>query len=185
MILRDEKLDLWVEECQFCDQQFKGRYEPVRLEDNPFLALCLHVSAAHPDQLFRCPRRDESVERYAEVVGSADFWRTLPNKDRVCSFCGSLHPDDFIRICDCAARDVPGYEVDHSDKSYKVYVRQPGVSNAGDGGLKFYKAHVVAEGEELTRQGEIFRKALERSNLRFAMRLKRPYANSEQPHGPV
>lgn len=78
-----------------------------------------------------------------------DRWqqfKALPN--RVCSYCGSLHPDDMFRLVAesaNAAPDVPygsAVEIEPSDKSYKIYVRQPGVRNAHEGGIKFYTHHL-------------------------------------------
>ena len=65
----------------------------------------------------------------------------------VVPICGSLHPDDFMRLVKLAA-ETPidadeAVTVDPSDKGYKIYVRQPGVQNAHDGGIKFYTQHLI------------------------------------------
>jgi hypothetical protein len=78
-----------------------------------------------------------------------DRWEKLKkNGDRVCSFCGSLHPDDFFALVKATADAGPEADyssvprIEPSDKSYKVYVHRPGVRNAMEGGIKFYMQHL-------------------------------------------
>lgn len=92
----------------------------------------------------RCPRRDRDP-LFSEVPGQPDHWRQLPNGDRTCSFCGSLHPEDFERLVQEAAKNDTNVRLEMSDKPYKIYVRQSGVSNASEGGIKFYLHHVPDE----------------------------------------
>lgn len=60
----------------------------------------------------RCPRRyDDAAVK--------DTWRDhvgLAGQKRGCSYCGSMHPDDFMQ----AIRD--GHQVGPTDKSYKAYL---------------------------------------------------------------
>jgi len=72
-----------------------------------------------------------------------DYWYTR-GINKTCSFCGSMHPDEFFDLCKKVIENkgLNGYEVSMSDKKYKIYVRQPGVSNAGDGVIKFYVQHI-------------------------------------------
>lgn len=78
-----------------------------------------------------------------------DRWQKFKsNGNRVCSYCGSLHPDDLfdlVRQSAGAPQDVEYssvVEIEPSDKSYKIYVHQPGVRNAHEGGIKFYTPHL-------------------------------------------
>lgn len=97
----------------------------------------------------RCPRRNESPLADRTFPGP-DRWQKFKaaHGNRVCSFCGSLHPDDMfalVKACaeapaDAAWNSVP--EVDPSDKGYKIYVHQPGVRNAHEGAIKFYTQHL-------------------------------------------
>lgn len=100
-----------------------------------------------------CGRRAESGMDNHSVFqnGGAglDRWQKFKtNGNRVCSYCGSLHPDDMFDLVqtsafaplDAAYRSV--IEVEYSDKSYKIYVWQPGVRNAHEGGIKFYTHHL-------------------------------------------
>lgn len=82
-----------------------------------------------------------------EVQGQ-DRWEKFKSIDnRVCSHCGSLHPDDMFRVvreCADAGSGVgyhEGIRIEPSDKSYKIYVWQPGVRNAHEGAIKFYTDH--------------------------------------------
>src|SRR6202044_1854444 len=73
-----------------------------------------------------CPRRIEDGRiPGSPFVGSdsVDVW----GKDRTCSYCGSLHPDDFIAALESGERLVP------TDKNYKAYL--------GDH-KKFYYQHL-------------------------------------------
>jgi hypothetical protein len=141
----------------------------------------------------RDPPRAERVEVLPEAMTcrrrvnqeqGLDRWhRFKSNGDRVCSYCGSLHPDDFFRLVHAAAtagedatyRDV--VSIEPSDKSYKIYVHQPNVRNAMEGGLKFYKQHLARNQDgslDLTsEQDDEYRKAVFQSQLRFNEHLKR------------
>lgn len=89
-----------------------------------------------------CGRRDRGE-------AGQDRWQKFKRIDnRVCSYCGSLHPDDLFRLVRACAASSPDalyrsvVEIDPSDKSYKIYVHQPGVRNAHEGGIKFYTHHL-------------------------------------------
>lgn len=95
----------------------------------------------------RCGRRDDLFSR--GVSGGPDHWeRFKSNGNRVCSYCGSLHPDDLFALVKASAEAPEDaefgsvVEIDPSDKSYKIYVQQPGVRNAHEGGIKFYTHHL-------------------------------------------
>lgn len=87
-----------------------------------------------------CGRRGES---HLGATGrlNPDTWDMGPDGNRTCSYCGSIHFDDLMTICRKTIVDER-YSVDGTTKSYKVYVRQPGVRNAGEGAIKFYSAHL-------------------------------------------
>lgn len=95
----------------------------------------------------RCPDRG-SVAAVFKVPGGdkalPDTWDLGQDGYRTCSFCGSIHPDDFMDICRKTLTDER-YAVEPSDKRYKVYVRQPGVKNASMGAIKFYMGHAPAK----------------------------------------
>jgi hypothetical protein len=85
-----------------------------------------------------------------------DHWDKFkaPHGNRVCSFCGSLHPDDLWVLAKAATEadenaaygSVP--EIEMTDKGYKFYITQPGVRNAHEGAIKFYTAHFPAKPAE-------------------------------------
>ncbi len=103
-----------------------------------------------PEQM-TCGRRYENsspVFKFDQGIGLDKWQQFKSNGNRVCSYCGSLHPDDMFALVKMAA-DAPAdaeYEttvsIEPSDKNYKVYVRQPGVRNAHEGGIKFYMQHL-------------------------------------------
>ena len=114
-----------------------------------------------------------------------DRWeKHKSNGDRVCSFCGSLHPDDFFRLVhEAATAPILEYSkmvrIEPSDKGYKVYVHQPGVRNAMEGGIKFYKQHIPHDEngaliitEEQERE---YREAVRRTRDAFEIYMKDRY----------
>lgn len=81
----------------------------------------------------------------------------MPNGDRCCSWCGSLHPEDLIDIIYGYIEGTEGYHLSFTDKSYKLYVNRPGVRNASEGGIKFYVDHEDGHHEEIRAAIELAR----------------------------
>ncbi len=93
-----------------------------------------------------CTRRYESPGNL--LVGTQDRWLKHPNGDLYCSYCGSMHPD---RVMEIAQKILDGdltIKFSPTDKGYKVYVRQPNVSDASEGGIKFYSQHTTQENSQ-------------------------------------
>lgn len=82
---------------------------------------------------FDCPRMP-----FSHSFGKAHW---LESGDwRVCSHCGSMHPEDVIKAVEDGIATI-----DVSDKGYKRYINLPGVKNAGDGPVKFYVPHFTED----------------------------------------
>lgn len=79
--------------------------------------------------------------------GRKPDWRTEPNGDRTCAYCGSLSQADIIDIMYRYIAGEKGYKFGTTDKGYKIYANRPNVRNAGDGGIKFYTNHIEDETE--------------------------------------
>lgn len=92
------------------------------------------------EEIHTCRRRTENIGPW-ENAPNLDTWRVLPNGDRTCSFCGSMHPEDLLAFMEKMS-ELPGARLEMSDKSYKMYIHRPEVSNAGDGAIKFYMWHI-------------------------------------------
>ena len=75
-----------------------------------------------------CPRRAENP--ISLQLSAEDTWR----EDNTCSYCGSLNPDEFIRLLECGE-----IELGPTDKSYKVYLH--GADGKRSRG-KFYFQHL-------------------------------------------
>ncbi len=119
-----------------------------------------------------------------------DRWEKFKRIDnRVCSYCGSLHPDDLFRLVAESASappDAPYHsvvEIEPSEKSYKIYVHQPGVRNAHEGAIKFYTHHLphdanghLAVSDE---QQADYAAAVKASRARFNLAMK---ARESGPH---
>ena len=117
----------------------------------------------------RCGRRDDMFSLNRNDGPFPDTWDLGPDGFRTCSYCGSIHPDDLMVICERTLTDER-YAVDGTDKGYKVYVRQPGVRNASEGAIKFYLHHAPAKPSE--REDQLYRDARRISSERDAARWK-------------
>ena len=91
---------------------------------------------------FYCPRGPGPGSRFKAPFNGVAEWRTKPDGSRTCSYCGSLHPDDFTEIMRAYADGDGGYHFSTTTKSYKLYGNRPGVQNASQGGIKFYGPHL-------------------------------------------
>jgi hypothetical protein len=99
--------------------------------------------------------RDDPASPFHGSGPNLDHWEKFkaPPGNRVCSYCGSLHPDDMfalVKMCAEAPADAEYnsvVEIEPSDKSYKVYVHQPGIRNASEGWIKFYMQHLPRTSE--------------------------------------
>lgn len=95
----------------------------------------------------RCP----SHEAQRPWDKSEDHWRTEPNGDRTCSYCGSWHPDDLIAFLPIATDPAQKEEyINPSTKSYKLYIQRSAVKNASEGAIKFYTWHMPNDWDEAT-----------------------------------
>lgn len=90
-----------------------------------------------------CGRRMQDFGPQSRKEG-IDHWKIMKNGDRVCSYCGSLHPDDVLAKVKQYGLGVIG----NTTKSYKWYV---GINSAinlpgyQDGGFKYYRHHDTDE----------------------------------------
>jgi|SRR5579871_5547015 len=93
-------------------------------------------------EIFYCGRGPGPDSPFVAPFNGEATWRDEPDGTRTCSYCGSLHPDDFLDIMQHYAAGEEGYRFSTTSKGYKAYGNRPGVRNAGDGGIKFYTAHL-------------------------------------------
>ena len=147
---------------------------------------CLGIVAMIPDfttlvtqepGFFVCPRSIVRTRGGVSQERPRHFWQKFrTNGNRVCSACGSLHPDDFaFMVWEAANAPEDGpwcatAEILPSDKPYKIYVRQAGVRNAMEGGIKFYTHH-LSERKAKQIEGD-YREAVRRSDIRSEANLK-------------
>lgn len=131
------------------------------------------------DEPMRCPRRIENPLADTTFPGPDRWQKFKSNGNRVCSYCGSLHHEDLFQLVKQAAETPIDAEysssvnIEPSDKNYKIYVHQPGVRNAHEGGIKFYMQHLPrkADGsldvdDEKNRE---YSEAVNRSNVRMKL----------------
>lgn len=108
---------------------------------------------------FICPSHQQQRPHWPDP----DRWDTnVYGDDRTCSYCGSWHPDDFLAfLIDAADPEKQLSYIEHSTKNYKIYIHRPGISNASQGAIKFYKWHLPEDIDEATQS--LYREALETS----------------------
>lgn len=116
----------------------------------------------------RCGRRDDMFAWSRGDGPQPDTWDWGPDGNRTCSYCGSIHPDDLMKICELVLDDER-YAIEGTTKSYKVYVRQPGVVNASQGAIKFYMQHAHKDPSE--EQKKLFADACRVSRERFEAQM--------------
>lgn len=110
-----------------------------------------------------CPRRMSELGPW-EYKEDLDSWEKRGN-DRVCSFCGSLHPADFEAVLKRVISDAK-CSISLSDKGYKIYVNRPEIRNARDGAIKYYKQHNYTNADDIARIEPLFLQAVNLSRER-------------------
>lgn len=80
-----------------------------------------------------CPRRDEGP---FYNLDKPDYWEKR-GKWHCCSYCGSMKPSEVIAEVKRLGIKI----VESTTKSYKRYIRLPGIQNATQGPIKFYAMH--------------------------------------------
>lgn len=129
-----------VYQCRWIwDSEIRPPFNYIKTEfDNEFVK----ISAASIEALHRhcCPSRiqDGRIEHEKE---NPDYWRVLANGDKTCSYCGSLHVDSVLKI----VREYGVSVIEPTDKQYKWYISRSNVTNAGQGGIKYYRYHDTPE----------------------------------------
>lgn len=121
---------------------FEEEMHPFRYHKYEFEREFDKIDTSEVDNLERqiCFRRLESIQGHA-TVQLPDYWKKFPNGDRVCSYCGSIHPMDLIELIKKLGFGIIG----KTDKPYKWYVNRPEVHNATDGAIKYYRQHDTEE----------------------------------------
>lgn len=128
-----------------------------------------------------CPRREEGfVPAWSKPP---DHWSVHYNGDRTCTFCGSMHVDQFLAVCAEIAEDrLPGAMVEFC-KGYKFYVTRPGIRNAMDGAIKFYSQHLRPRRQllecEVVEQERKINRAIHVSRRRFQERRENPLLGAQ------
>lgn len=115
---------------------------------------------------FLCERRHSM----SGPLPGPDRWQFV-GRDRTCTYCGSLHPEDLEKICVEAAKADSQAEVSRTDKNYKLYARWAETSNAMDGGIKFYVWHLPKDAVANESLQKKIDAAVRASDVRFEARL--------------
>jgi len=84
-----------------------------------------------------CPRRmfNNTEEE------NPDEWVRIGGNERVCSYCGSIHPMDLIDLI----KELGFSFIEATTKSYKWYIHKGRVKNASLGAVKYYRHHDTEE----------------------------------------
>lgn len=134
--------------------------------------LARHVNEVHPSETFLCGRRSPGLsDRIME--GMPDCWQKQPNGDKTCLHCGSMSEADLFDIIEHYIAGDEGYRFSTTDKGYKVYAQRPGVTNASDGGIKFYGHHADKTHPYFQKRTALFERAVQVSNERYMALARR------------
>lgn len=130
---REENLDVWdTSNWKFTDEEEAAKYNQERADK-------------------------DNAEAKAKGWNST----TVPNlryylwpehhggKPRICSFCGCIHPEDAIRL----VKDHQ-FEVERSDKGYKVYLHPPGYRHSME--ITLNRLRKRMEPEDVSEYNEIY-----------------------------
>ena len=90
--------------------------------------------ATDPAAIQTCPSRMSDLCLW--VRGECLVRWQFFGQECFCWFCGSIHIVDVNSLL-----DLDNVNVEVSDKRYKAYIRRSGVSNASEGGIKYYVWH--------------------------------------------
>lgn len=114
-----------------------------------------------PEEIFICPRRVESPS--IPGLPSHDKWIKY-GTDRCCSFCGSMHPQDFYDfLVKCLETKDLNFRLSTTTKNYKFYVKRPNVNNEYKGAMKFYMHHAPLDQTNQAKYHPAFIAILKRS----------------------
>jgi len=138
-------------------------------------------------------RRENGMDVAGPLFGSGtglDRWEKFKsNGDRVCSYCGSLHWEDF-KLMVKASAEAPEdaaldecVQIEPSDKSYKIYAMWPGVKNAHEGGIKFYTPHI--DSPPTDEDQRLYGEAVRRSKIRQQAWLDKMFPRRSTSDGDV
>lgn len=92
---------------------------------------------------FTCPAR--MADPKATHVEGADYWQRR-GPDIECSYCRSMHPEDWFGWCRRCAEPDSRVRIDTSDKAGKWYIVRDGITHPGMGSTRFYHFHLPKEG---------------------------------------
>jgi hypothetical protein len=118
-----------------CRWAFELR-EPFRYHPYEFSKEFVKVQQEEVDKLERMTCPSEMLIPAQFNIGSdqpkqTSYWRNMPEGVRLCSYCGSIHPDDLIKLLRLHGLGI----LEASTKDYKWYVSVNGHT------FKYYRAH--------------------------------------------
>ena len=98
------------------------------------------MPVAAPTVPMTCPARLQSQDARIKLLVGKDFWINR-GPDQVCSYCGSMEPEDFLAWCERCAESDSKVAVDVADIDGKLFIHRRGIVNALQGAVKFYTMH--------------------------------------------
>jgi hypothetical protein len=91
---------------------------------------------------FFCPKREENPTSYSSFPNK-DKWRVEKNGDLCCSYCGALHPEQFLKFCKVVVDDSDiKKRIEYISNKGKIYIERPTINNAQQGAIKTYNCHI-------------------------------------------
>jgi len=92
----------------------------------------------------------KTAELRCPLTATVSIDRILPNGDHVCSQCGSLSPEQFLKYVDEVINNPSiDFRIELSDRRHKVYMNKEGVKNSSEGAIKHYLLHLKQYCEDM------------------------------------
>ncbi len=88
-----------------------------------------------------CPRRVREPGPWEHEEGLDNWEKRGP--DRCCSFCGGIHPQDFLALMRQAADPESDVRIEQATGKSKWYITRKEVPTGAEGGMKTYGVHLV------------------------------------------
>ena len=155
----------WLHADQFEGGRLWGPVTPPAV----FTATTVVPVATAPGAVQTCPRRREGGPW--DSVEQQDRWE-LVGVDRVCSFCGSLHPAAMERVCAAALDPQDPTRVTQSVIAHKIYVSRPQLRKGELGSTKYYRQHDYTDPPDRQRLTDLLTRALAQSRTKAFLTIR-------------
>ena len=118
-----------------------------------------------------------SVDNLSSSKDGKSGWRLERNGDYTCTYCDSIHPEQFISFLDTVITDPSLFIcAELNGNNGELVINRPGIKVAGEGSIKFYLPHLKVFCDEqnldFEAMGRKVQRALETSEQKWEKYFK-------------